>query len=222
MGELVERLAPQQGCEIAAIADIHVPVAEAMSGAGTVDVAIDFSQGDAVIGNLTALAARKINAVIGTTGWQPREAEARALVERAGIGVVVSANFAIGMHVFTHLVEEAARKFNAVPEIGAWIHEKHHIGKKDAPSGTALMLQAAMRAAGYADAINMSSVRAGALPGTHEVGFDGVGETVVLTHEVRDRSVFAHGALEAAKWLKGRRGWFTMREVVGVTGVKSA
>jgi 4-hydroxy-tetrahydrodipicolinate reductase len=198
MGELVERLAPQHGCEIAGIADIHVPVAEAMSSAGSVDAAIDFSQGDAVRTNLTALAARKINVVVGTTGWQEHEADVRSLAERAGIGVVASANFALGMNVFIHLVEEAARKFSTLSEVGAWIHEKHHIGKKDAPSGTALMLQAAVRGAGYSDPVNMSSVRAGGLPGTHEVGFDGVGETVVLTHEVRDRSVFAHGALEAA------------------------
>jgi 4-hydroxy-tetrahydrodipicolinate reductase len=77
-----------------------------------------------------------------------------------------------------------------------------------------LMLQRVMQDAGYVRGIDMSSTRAGYLPGTHEVGFDGPAETVSLTHTVRDRAVFAHGALEAAKWLNGRRGWFTIRDMI--------
>jgi len=118
------------------------------------------------------------------------------------------------MHVFAVVVEEAARKFGALGNVGAWIHEYHHAAKLDAPSGTALMLQRVMEDGGYTRPINMSATRAGAIPGTHEIGFDGPAETVTLTHSVRDRSVFAHGALEAARWLKGRRGWFTMRDMI--------
>jgi 4-hydroxy-tetrahydrodipicolinate reductase len=118
------------------------------------------------------------------------------------------------MNIFSYLVEQAARAFMNIEDVGAWIHEAHHAAKKDAPSGTALMLLAAMQQAGYTRTIDMSSTRAGAIPGTHVVGFDGGGETVTLTHSVRDRSVFAHGALEAARWLNGRRGWFTMRDLI--------
>jgi 4-hydroxy-tetrahydrodipicolinate reductase len=99
--------------------------------------------------------------------------------------------------------------------VGAWIHEAHHSAKKDAPSGTALMLKAAMERAGYARPIDVSSARAGSIPGTHVVGFDGLADTVTLTHTVRDRAVFAHGALEAAKWLKGRSGWFGIGDMIG-------
>ena len=109
----------------------------------------------------------------------------------------------------------SAALFGSRSDVGAFIHEAHHIAKKDAPSGTALMLRAAMEKAGYTRAIDVSSTRAGTIPGTHTVGFDGTSETVTLTHEVRDRSVFAHGALEAAKWLKGRRGWFTIQDMIG-------
>jgi 4-hydroxy-tetrahydrodipicolinate reductase len=219
MGRLVADLAGDHGCAIAAIAEIDRPVDRALAEAGDVDVAIDFSQAEAVAGNLAALAAARVNVVMGTTGWQDRAADLRALVDRAGIGVLASANFSLGMNAFVFVAEEAARRFATMADVGAWIHEAHHAAKRDAPSGTALMLQRAIVAAGYPRSVDMSSTRAGAIPGTHVVGFDAAAETVTLTHAVRDRSVFAHGALEAAKWLKGRRGWFTMRDMLtGGTG----
>jgi 4-hydroxy-tetrahydrodipicolinate reductase len=214
MGQLVEQLAPEHGCEVAAVAEIDTPIEQAIAGAGLVDVAIDFSQPDAVRGNLEALASHGLNVVIGTTGWQAHEAAMRARAADAGIGVLAAANFSLGMNIFSYLVEQAAQAFIRVEDVGAWIHEAHHAAKKDAPSGTALMLLAAMQQAGYTRTIDMSSTRAGAIPGTHVVGFDGGGETVTLTHSVRDRSVFAHGALEAARWLNGRRGWFNMRDLI--------
>lgn len=217
MGQLIEKLADQHGCEIAAIAEIDRPIAEVLDGtpASPIGVAIDFSQPDAVPGNLTVLAARGISVVIGTTGWQEHEREMRALAGQAGIGVLAAANFSLGMHVFAVVVEQAARRFGALNQVGAWVHEAHHSAKKDAPSGTALMLKKVMEDAGYLAGIDMSSTRAGSIPGIHEVGFDGPSETVTLTHAVRDRAVFAHGALEAAKWLHGRQGWFTMRDMIG-------
>ena len=214
MGQLVERLAPAHGCEVAGIADIEPPLAAALAAAGTVDVAIDFSWPDAVSGHVGMLAARGVSVVIGTTGWQAHEAALRTIAANAGIGVLASANFSIGMNIFRHLVEEAARTFAAVDDVGAWIHEKHHDKKQDAPSGTALLLRAAMDEGGYPRRVDISSTRAGSIPGLHEVGFDGPSETVTLTHTVRDRAVFAHGALEAAKWLRGRQGWFTMRDMI--------
>lgn len=214
MGKLVETLAQEHGCEIAAIAEVDRSIAAALEKAGPVEMAIDFSQPAAVPQNLSELASRGVSVVIGTTGWQEREHEMRAMANRANIGVLAAANFSLGMHVFAVVVEEAARRFAALRNVGAWIHEAHHGAKLDAPSGTALMLQRVMQDAGYARPISVSSTRAGAIPGTHEVGFDGPAETVTLTHAVRDRAVFAHGALEAAKWLKGRRGWFSMRDMI--------
>lgn len=213
MGRLVEALATQHGCTVAGVADVDPPLAGVLAEAGPVDVAIDFSLADAVSGNLKTLAAARVNVVIGTTGWQAHEAQLQRTAAEAGIGVLASANFSIGMNVFRHLVEEAARTF-ADLDVGAWIHEKHHDKKKDAPSGTALLLRAAMEDGGYPRHVDMSSTRAGSIPGLHEVGFDGPAETVTLTHAVRDRAVFAHGALEAAKWLRGRRGWFSMRDMI--------
>lgn len=217
MGQLVESLAPAYGFEIAGIVTDQDP--EGLTGDyGHVDVAIDFTLPYAVPANLPALAARGINVVIGTTGWHAHEAALRAEVERAGTAVLASANFSLGMNLFMLLAEEAARRFGPHADFGAWIHELHHSAKKDAPSGTALMLQAAMVEAGYHRAIDVAATRAGSIPGTHTIGFDGPSETVTLTHQVRDRGVFARGALEAARWLVGRRGWFTMRDFLTDSG----
>lgn len=217
MGRLVESLAPSYGCTIAGIVDdTSSPRAIADGDFGPVDMAIDFSLAPAVPANLPQLAARGLSVVIGTTGWQDRETEMRATAARAGIGVLASANFSIGMQIFQLAVEAAAATFAARTDYGAWIHEAHHAAKKDAPSGTALMLKAAMTGAGYSQAIDVSSTRAGSAPGVHTVGFDGPSDTVTLTHEVRDRAVFARGALDAATWLRGRRGWFSMRDMLEI------
>jgi 4-hydroxy-tetrahydrodipicolinate reductase len=215
MGQLVERLAPECGATIAGVVtsrDAERTLAEIE--AGSVDVAIDFTVADAVARNLPLLARRGMNVVVGTTGWAAHEKQMRATVAETGIGVLVAANFSMGMNIFQLVVEDAAHRFGKHPSFGAWIHELHHAAKKDAPSGTALQLKAGMERAGYERPIDVSSARVGFIPGTHEVGFDGPSDTITLTHTVRDRSVFARGALDAARWLVGKHGWFTMRDLL--------
>src|SRR5690349_19405263 len=139
MGQLVESLAPEYGATIAGVVDEHGgEIADA-------DVAIDFTLADAVPKNLPKLAARKINVVIGTTGWQSKEAEMRAIAEQAGIGVLAASNFSLGMNIFQLAVEEASRQFAKHPEFGAWVHEVHHNKKQDAPSGTAITIKTGMQ-----------------------------------------------------------------------------
>lgn len=216
MGRLVEQHAAAHGCEIAGVVNSASAAADLESrDFGAVDAVIDFSLAAAVKPNIERIARRRWNAVIGTTGWHADEAACKSIAQSAGIGVLAAANFSIGVHVFRRIVEEASRRFASVGDVGAWIHELHHSAKKDAPSGTALMLKAAMEGAGYGRPIDVSSTRAGSIPGTHQIGFDATAETVTLTHTVRDRAVFAHGALEAAKWIKGRSGWFSMDDVIG-------
>jgi 4-hydroxy-tetrahydrodipicolinate reductase len=210
MGRLVEELARDAGHEIVA----RIVSTTAASDWPDADVAIDFSIAPAVPANLARLAERRINVAIGTTGWQAHEPELRALAERAGIGVVASANFSIGVNIFQMLAAEAGRLMQGQAEYGAWIHELHHSAKKDAPSGTALLLRDAMKGAGFARPIDVSSSRAGSIPGTHTVGFDGPSDTIELTHRARDRRGFAKGAIVAAEWVAGRRGWFSMADVL--------
>ena len=214
MGRLVEALAPDYEFTVAGTVDVdNVGQPESWPEA---DVAIDFSLAEAVPENFPVLAGRGMNIVIGATGWQAQEARLRAEAEARGIGVVAAPNFAIGVNLFLALTERAAELWRDQPAFGAWLHELHHAAKIDAPSGTALALEAAMRGKGYAHPIDVASSRAGSIPGTHTVGFDAAAETITLTHTARDRTVFARGALQAARWLRGRRGWFTMRDVLGV------
>ena len=210
MGRLVEELARDDGHEIAG----RIISTTAAGDWPVADVAIDFSTADAVSSNVPRLAARGTAIVIGTTGWQRHEAALRTAIERAGVGVVASANFSIGVNIFAMLAAEAGRLMQAHPAYGAWIHELHHAAKKDAPSGTALLLRDAITGAGFTRTIDMSSTRAGSIPGTHVIGFDGVSDTIELTHTARDRRGFAQGALLAAKWIQGRRGWYSMRDVL--------
>ena len=215
MGKLVEALAPEYGATIAGVIDERSGDTAIRDGAfGDVDVAIDFTLADAVPRNLPQLADRKINVVIGTTGWHAQEAAMREVAGRAGIGVLAASNFSLGMNIFQLAVEEASRNFAAHQEFGAWIHESHHVMKKDAPSGTAVTIKQGMIDAGFPRPIDVSSTRVGHVPGTHTVGFDGPSETIELTHTVRDRAVFARGALTAAQWLAGKRGWFSIRDLL--------
>jgi 4-hydroxy-tetrahydrodipicolinate reductase len=209
MGRLVEQLAPEHGCEIASRIDVG-------SGdwSAPADVAVDFSTAEALRDNFRRYVDRGLAVVIGTTGWSAHEAELRRHAEAAHLGVVAAANFSIGVNLFQLMVAEAARLMQAHEQYGAWIHEAHHAAKRDAPSGTALVLRDIMVGASYKRPIDMSSTRAGAIPGTHTVGFDGVSDTIELTHTARDRRGFAAGALLAARWLEGRRGWFTMQDVL--------
>jgi 4-hydroxy-tetrahydrodipicolinate reductase len=215
MGRLVESLASEYGGTIAGVIDEHSGDRAITDGSfGPVDVAIDFTLAEAVPRNLPQLAARKINVVIGTTGWQAQEVSMREVATQAGIGVLAAANFSLGMNIFQLAVEEASRNFANHAEFGAWIHESHHIMKKDAPSGTALSIKRGMVEAGYPRPIDVSSTRVGSVPGTHTVGFDGPSETIEMTHTVRDRAVFARGALTAAQWLVGKQGWFSIRDLL--------
>ena len=219
MGRLVGELAGQYGLEVAGVVDPASP-----SHAATVDderwtsvdVAIDFTSPEAVMTNVPALARRGINVVLGTTGWQQHEAKLKEIIAAAGSGIVAAPNFSTGVVLFEALVAYAARLFAAQPEFGAFLHEAHHIHKKDAPSGTALLLKRALERGGYARPLDISSTRAGHIPGTHTIGFDGPSESITLSHAARDRAAFARGALAAARWLEGRRGWYTMHDVLGI------
>ena len=217
MGQIVERLAPEYGFEVVGRLDDTNNIAGAgIPSAPDADVAVEFSIPSAVTDNLPKLAARRMNVVIGTTGWHAHEERMRKIALDAGIGVVSASNFSLGVALFQSLAEQAAKMFAPYPKYGAWIHEIHHSAKKDAPSGTAITLKQGMEGAGYGHPIDVASNRAGSVPGAHTLGFDGPFETITLTHSTRDRAVFAQGALQAAKWLHGRSGWFTIRDVLGI------
>jgi 4-hydroxy-tetrahydrodipicolinate reductase len=216
MGKLVEQLAPEYGFAVALKLDefnntaFEGLTAENFRG---VDVAIDFSIPSAVPRNVEGIAALGVNMVIGTTGWLEHMEAVQAAVARHDIGLVWSPNYSVGVNAFFHLVSEAARLLATQPEYGAWAWEIHHSTKKDAPSGTLLKLVDEMKKAGYARQIDIGSNRAGAHPGTHEIGFDSSADTITLRHTARSREGFARGALKAARWLTGKKGFHEFSEI---------
>lgn len=209
MGRLVESLMPEYGIELSGV--VSRENAGDPATWPDAEVAIDFSSAEAVPRNARTLAARDVSLVIGTTGWQREEHALRRDLAGLPVGVIAAPNFAIGVNIF---IEMAAQAANLLVDrgFGAWIHEAHHAAKKDAPSGTALAMQRVVEAERHV--VDVSSTRAGFIPGTHTLGFDSPAETITLTHTARDRTAFARGALEAARWIHGRTGWFGMSDML--------
>ena len=216
MGRLVEQLAPQHGFEVAlrySGADRRAGIALDAERLRGVEAAIDFSVPAAVAANAERLAALGIPAVVGTTGWAEQLLRVRETVAAHGAGLIHGANFSIGVQVFYRVVAAAARLLAADADYEPWLYEIHHSRKRDAPSGTLRELRRVMRGAGYTRDIDAASNRAGAIPGTHLVGFDSEADTIRLEHQARNRAGFAAGALRAARWMLGRRGIYEWSEV---------
>jgi 4-hydroxy-tetrahydrodipicolinate reductase len=221
MGRLSEQLAPEYGFEVRAkftrennLHDAGVS-RESLRG---VDVAAEFTTPDSAPDNLRRLASLGINTICGTTGWVEHLPAVHESILSAGTGLVYSANFSVGVNVFLQTVARAAAFFAKYPEYEAWGWEIHHSAKKDAPSGTLKKLAEEIRAAGYERALTLTANRAGAHPGTHEIGFDSAADTITLRHTARSREGFARGALRAARWVAGKRGVFEFREILRELG----
>ena len=217
MGRLIEHLAPEYGFTVKLKLDeFNNSNFEGLTRENfqSIDVALDFSIPQAVPRNIEGIAALGVNIVVGTTGWLKQMDQVRQTVDRNGIGLVWSPNYSIGINAFFRLVAEAAKLLANQPEYGAWAYEIHHGTKKDAPSGTLLKLLEEMKRAGYASPIDVSSNRAGAHPGTHEIGFDSASDTITLRHIARSREGFARGALLAAKWVVGRKGFYEFGDIL--------
>jgi 4-hydroxy-tetrahydrodipicolinate reductase len=221
MGKLIERLAPEHGFEVRAKFDgANNAHAQALSHETLrgVDVAVEFTAPQAAAENIRRLAVLGINTVVGTTGWLDQLPSAREAVEQGKTGLVWAPNFSVGVNLFFEAVAHAAALFGKHSEYEAWGWEIHHAGKKDAPSGTLKKVAEEMRAAGYLRPVGLSANRAGTHPGTHEIGFDSAADTITLRHTARSREGFAHGALRAARWIVGKKGFLEFREIVGELG----
>jgi 4-hydroxy-tetrahydrodipicolinate reductase len=217
MGRMIEQFAPEYGFAVALKLDefnnanFEGVTAENFRG---IDAAIDFSIPAAVRRNVEGVAALGINIVVGTTGWLEHLDALKQAVEANGIGLVWSPNYSVGVNAFIRLVREAARLLESQPAYAAWAWEIHHSAKKDAPSGTLLKLVDEMKQAGYTRPIDVSSNRAGAHPGTHEIGFDSSADTITLRHTARSREGFARGALQAAQWVVGKKGFYEFGDII--------
>ena len=217
MGRLIERIALERGHTVSLKldefnnADYSGITAENFRG---VDTAIDFSVPDAAVENMLRISALGVNVVQGTTGWASHIPEIRAAIERSGTGLVWSPNYSIGVHIFSRVVALAAKLMANEAEYEAWAWEIHHSAKKDSPSGTLLKLVAEMKQAGFNSPVDTSSSRAGKVPGTHEIGFDSAADTITLRHTARSREGFAVGAVKAAEWINGKKGFYEFAEIL--------
>ncbi len=210
MGRAIRGLAVERGWTVTGVVERDKGGMSALSGA---DVAIEFTRPDAAVGNIRAALDAGTPIVVGTTGWYDELSGVAADVRARGGALLWAPNFSLGALVLRHIVEDAARRLREVPGIDAHLIETHHAEKRDAPSGTAIALANAAKAA-LGRAVPITSVRVGSVPGTHEVLFDAPFEQIRLEHVVRDRRVFAAGALHAAEWLMGKQGVFTLEDVL--------
>jgi len=214
MGQAIAELAPARGWEVVARLDeAEMAAGITRASLGNADVAVEFTVPSAAASNIRAIVATGCPVVCGTTGWYDAFDAVRRDVNSQNGSLLTATNFSIGVNIFERVVEVAARLLGHAGGFEAHLIETHHSTKKDAPSGTARTLANAADAA-WGRNIPITSVRVGSFPGTHEVLFDAPFETIHLEHIARDRRVFAEGALAAAAWLIGRRGVFTMRDML--------
>jgi 4-hydroxy-tetrahydrodipicolinate reductase len=232
MGREVERVAKERGFRVLKAFDVDTNADAAgltKDSLKGVDVCVDFSAPEAVLDNIRAVAACGKNIVVGTTGWYDRMDDVRKLVKQKKIGFLYASNFSLGVNLFMQVVMDAARIFERHHQYDVAISETHHRGKADSPSGTALSLGSVilqnfkhkselatgtLHGAIKPNQLHVSSMRLGAVTGRHSVVFDSEADCIELVHTAKSRAGFALGAVIAAEWLHGKKGFFTMRDVL--------
>ena len=233
MGHEIESAAIAKGINVVSIIDsndknaTHAGINEgSMKNA---DVCIDFTTPNAVIKNIKEISKFKKNIVVGTTGWHKDMDEVKSIVKKNNIGLIYASNFSIGVNIFFRIVENAAKIINKIDDYDVYGYELHHNKKIDSPSGTAktigeiliknvkrknkLLFEKINRKI-ESNELHFASVRAGSIPGTHVVGFDSSSDAIELKHAARSREGFALGALAAAEWIKNKKGFYEMNDMI--------
>lgn len=211
-GSLVAEVARERGHAVRAMGSAENADAQALTAAklGDVDVVVDFTTPHAVVRNIAACVEAHANLVVGTTGWYGELPRIQPLVEQSGIGVVYAANFSIGVNLFFDVARAAAAAARYGYE--GRILEKHHVHKKDAPSGTAVAIRNVVREASQVE-LPIESVREGEVVGLHQVTFESAADAITLVHDAKSRRGFAEGAVRAAEWLQGKRGFYDFKDI---------
>ncbi len=223
MGHLVETRARERGHQISVVINeshAGLPAEQLAETLRAAEVAIDFTVAEAVRRNVEACMLAETPIVVGTTGWNDQRPEIEKLVTEANGAMVYGANFSISVSLFYRVAEFAAELFAKFPEYEAFIEEQHHSRKKDSPSGTALRLEeiiSAKLSLGDANGgvrVPIAATRAGNIPGTHRLGFDGPADQILIEHAARNRESFALGAIMAAEWIENRKGFYEFTAVI--------
>lgn len=226
MGKTIEKLAIERGHEIVAVFDGPANAGE-FAGA---DVAIDFSIPEAAVSNMKAAFEAGTAVVCGTTGWLAQYEEICTYCRQRNSGFIYASNFSLGVNLFFQLNRYLAKLMQPHSGYKPHIEETHHIHKLDAPSGTAITLAEGLIETGLADkwvlgnqdreGLNIQSFREGEVPGTHTVSYQSEEDKISITHEAFGRKGFALGAVIAAEWLAGKKGIFTMADVLQFESIK--
>lgn len=174
------------------------------------DVVIDFTHARAAIENIRACVSASKNMVVGTTGWHKDVDEVRKLVGERETGFLHAANFSVGVNLFYDLARTAAQALQH--EYFGKIFERHHVEKKDAPSGTAMKLQRIIHEESGQE-LEITSFREGDVVGLHEITLESAGDRIYLCHDAKSRRGFAEGAVLGAEWLAGKKGFFDFKDV---------
>jgi len=216
MGKLIETLAENENHKIAVVIDessANLKSEELAEKLKNIDAAIDFSVAEAITRNAEACLLAGVPLVEGTTGWNAEKETIKKMVAEKNGAFVFGANFSIGVNLFYRIVDFASELFSRFEDYEAFIEEQHHSRKRDAPSGTALKLKEIV-AVNIKKDFSVAATRAGNIPGTHRVGFDGAADQILLEHSARSREGFASGAILAAEWIVGRKGFYEFTDVM--------
>jgi 4-hydroxy-tetrahydrodipicolinate reductase len=227
MGHAIEEIAIKRGHTISLIIDIDNPGDLNTKNLEGIDAAIEFSFPDAAFKNISICIENKVPVVSGTTGWLKDYEKAAKLCMARGSSFIHSSNFSIGVNLLFRLNSELAKQMNKYRDYSVSVEEIHHTKKLDAPSGTAISLANGIinQHQGYKgwcfdkdkaeNMIPVRSIREGSVPGTHTVSWDSEVDTISLKHETKNRMGLALGAVVAAEFIHGRKGVFTMNDVLG-------
>jgi len=232
MGHEIETIAKAKGIAVTTIdpskdnADFKKINEESIKD---VDVCVDFTHQDSVVSNIKKISEFKKNIVVGTTGWYDKIDEVKGIIENSNTALIWSGNFSVGVNIFFKIIEDAAKIINNVDDYDVFVHEFHHNKKADSPSGTAVMIgeiltnnierknkivTQELKRKIEPDELHISSTRGGSIPGTHIVGFDSPADTIELKHTARNRTGFALGAVMAAQWIQGKKGFYDINHMM--------
>jgi len=211
-GALVAEVAKGRRHEVYSLASQDNPDGRALTPATLeeIDVVLDFTTPLAVIPNLIRCVEAGVPVVVGTTGWYQRVEEVRELVRMRKGAVLYGSNFSVGMNFFFKAMQAVAPMLKH--GYRGSIVERHHVHKKDKPSGTAVTIQKILETSG--EKVEVASVREGETVGMHLVMLDSPNDTILFTHDAKSRAGFAEGAVRAAEWIKGKTGFWEFPEIV--------
>lgn len=211
-GSLVAEVARERGHAVKTLRSTNNPDSSALTPErlATIDVVIDFTTPHCVLDHIRVCIGAGKHMVVGTTGWYSEIPKLRSEVEQRELGFVFGSNFSIGVNLFFDLVRAAAPALQH--QYFPQIYERHHVHKKDAPSGTAVTIQQILQENSGLE-IEVTSFREGEVVGMHEVVLESPADTIYLCHDAKSRRGFAEGAVRAAEWIVDKKGFYEFKDI---------